>query len=160
MLSKVHSFKEPIDSKRLRLTSTFHFLLKWDVWGSDSHKHSHFTKVGKSQQLGFKVLVQGESTTSSSQVVSKAISELMHRGDATRDLIFRSPGPHDFLLSGVRSLPLPYPQGTRAAPSLLSKLQPILVFHIVNSTQWNAINSPKCPLDIVTSSQDLVWCSL
>jgi hypothetical protein len=75
--SKVHSFKEPIDSKRLKLTSTCHFLLKLDVRGSDSHKHSHFTKVGKSQQR-IKVLVQGESTTWSSQMVGKAISELMH----------------------------------------------------------------------------------
>jgi hypothetical protein len=106
-----------------------------DVRGSDSHKHSHLTEVGKSQQLGFKVLVQGESTTSSSQVVGKAISELMHREDATRDLISRSPGPHDFLLPGVRSPPLPYPQGTIAAPGLLSKLQPILVLHTMNSTQ-------------------------
>jgi hypothetical protein len=65
-----------------------------------------------------------------------AISQLMHREDATRDLISRSLGPRDLLLPGVRSPRLPYPQGmTKAAPGLLSKLQPILVLHTMNSTQ-------------------------
>jgi len=58
--------------------------------------------VGKSQQR-IKVLVQGESATSSSQRVGKAISKLMHQEDATRDLISHSPGRHDSLLPGVRS---------------------------------------------------------
>jgi hypothetical protein len=79
------------------LTSTRHFLLKLDVRGSDSHKHSHFTEVGKSQQQ-IKVFVQGESTTLSSQMVGKAISELMHQEDATCDLISCNPGQHDLLL--------------------------------------------------------------
>jgi hypothetical protein len=106
VLSEVRSLKKLIDSKRLKLTSTCHFLSKLDVQGRDSHKHSHFTKVGKSQQR-IRVLVQGESTTSSSQMVSKAISELMHQEDAIRDLISRSPGQHDLLLPRVRSPPLP-----------------------------------------------------
>jgi len=109
--------KEPIDSKILKLTSTCHFLLKLDVRGRDSHRHSHFTKVGKSQQR-IKVLVRGESTTSSPQMVGKATSELMHREDATRDLISCSPGQHDLLLPRVRSPELPHPQGTRVAPAL------------------------------------------
>jgi hypothetical protein len=97
VLSEVHSFQGPIDSKRLKLTSTRHFLLKLDVRRSDSHKHSHFTEVGKSQQR-IKVLVQGESITLSSQMVGKAISELMHQEDATCDLISRSPSQRDLLL--------------------------------------------------------------
>jgi hypothetical protein len=51
-------------------------------------------------------------------MVGKAISELMHREDATCDLISRSPGRHDLLLPSVRSPQLPYPQVTRAAPAL------------------------------------------
>ncbi len=81
-----------------------------DVRGSDAHKHSHFTKLGKSQQR-IKVLVQGESITSSGQMVGKAIFELMHQEDATGDLISRSPGQHNLLLQCVRSPQLPYRQG-------------------------------------------------
>jgi hypothetical protein len=132
ILSKVRSFKEPIDSKQLKLTSTCHFLLKLDVRGRDSHKHSHFTKVGKSQQR-IKVFVQGESATSSSQMVGKGISELMHREDATCDLISRSPGQHDVLLRRVWSPQLPYWQGLEQL--LLPNLRPILVLHTVNCTQ-------------------------
>jgi hypothetical protein len=68
--------------------------------GIDSHKHSHFTEVGKSQQR-IKVLVQGESTTSSGQMVGKAIFESMHQEDATGDPISRSPGQHDLLFRCV-----------------------------------------------------------
>jgi len=92
------------------LTSTCHFLLKLDVRGSDSHKHSHFTEVGKSQQR-IKVLVQGESTASPGQMVGWATSESMHQEDATGDLISHSPSQHDLLLRCVRSLQLPYRQG-------------------------------------------------
>jgi hypothetical protein len=136
----VHSFKEPIDSKRLKLISTCHFLLKSDVRGSDTHKHSHFTDVGKSRQR-IKVLVQGESITLSSQMVGKTIFELMHQEDATCDLISCSPGQHDLLLQCVRSPPLPYLQGLEQL--MLSNLQPILVLHAVNYTKWNAIYSPS-----------------
>jgi len=104
------------------------FLLKSNVWGSDSHKHSHFTKVGKSQQL-IKVLVQGESTTSSSQMVGKAIFELMHREDATCDLIFCSPDQRDLLFQLVGSPQLPYLRGLEQL--LLSNLLPTLVLHTV-----------------------------
>ncbi len=106
----MRSFKEPIDSKRWKLTSTCHFLLELDVRGGDSHKHSHFTEVGKSKQR-IKVLVQGESTTLSSHMVGWATSESMHQEDATGDLISRSPSQHDLLLRCVRSLQLPYRQG-------------------------------------------------
>jgi hypothetical protein len=157
MLCEVHSFKEPIDSKRLKLTSTFHFLFKWDVRGSDSHKHSHFTQVGKSHQR-IKVLVPGESTTSSSQMVGKAISEFMHREDATRDLISRSPGRHDLLLPGVRSPQLPYPQGTRAAPALKTAALTGAPYSELHPVKCNKL--AECPLEFVTSSQDLVRCSL
>jgi hypothetical protein len=44
-------------------------------------------------------------------MVGKAISELMHREDATGDLISRSLGHHDLLLRCVRSPQLPYRQG-------------------------------------------------
>jgi hypothetical protein len=67
-----------------------------------AHKHPHFTKLGKSQQQ-IEVLVQGESTTSSGQMVGWAISESMHREDAIGDPISHSPGPHDLLLRCVRS---------------------------------------------------------
>ncbi len=147
--------KEPIDSKKLKLISTCHFLLKLDV---RRHKHSHFTKVGKSQQR-IKVLVQGGSTTSSSQMVGKATSELMHREDATCDLISRSPGQHDLLLPRVRSPELPYPQGTRAAPALKTTAN--------TSAPYSELHRVKCnklverPLEFVTSSQYLkVQCSL
>ncbi len=125
-------FKEHIDSKRLKSTSTCHSLLKLNVRGSDSYKHSHFTKVGKSQQR-IKVLIQGKSTTLSIQMVGKAISELMHQEDTTCDLISRSPGQYDLLLQCVWSPQLPYLQGLEQL--LLSNLQPILVLHIVNCTQ-------------------------
>jgi len=148
--------KEPIDSKGLKLTSTCPFLLKSDVQGRDSHKHSHFTKVrGKSQQR-IKVLVQGESTTSSSRMVGKA----MRREDATRDLASRSPGQHDSLLPRVRSPPPPYPQGTGGAP---------LAFKIAANTgaPYSELRPVKCnklaerPLEFVTSSQYLkIQCSL
>ncbi len=150
--------KEPIDSKRLKLTSTCHFLSKLDVRGRDSHKPSHFTKVGKSQQR-IRVLIQGESTTSSSQMVGEAISELMHREDATGDLISRSPGQHDLFLAGVWSPPLPYPQGTRGAP-------PTLKTATNTGALYSELHPVKCdklvehPLEFVTSSQDLVQCSL
>ncbi len=89
----------------------------------EDHREEFFAAVhqvwGKSQQR-IKVLVQGESTTSSSQMVGKAISELMHREDATCDLISCSPGQHDLLLQCVRSPELPYLQGTRAAAALKS----------------------------------------
>ncbi len=120
---------------------------KLDVRGRDSHKHSHFTKVGKSQQR-IKVLVRGESTTSSPQMVGKATSELMHREDATRDLISRSPGQHDLLLPRVRSPELPYPQGTRAAPALktaantgapYSELHPVKCINSP-SVLWNLLH--------------------
>jgi len=75
--------------------------------GSDSHKHSHFTKVGKSEQR-IKVLIQGESTMSSGQMVGKAIPESMHQEDAIGDLISCSPDEHDLLLRCVRSPRLPY----------------------------------------------------
>ncbi len=133
--------RSPFDSKRLKLTSTCHFLLKLNVRGSDSYKHSHFThftKVRKSQQW-INVLIQGESTTSSIQMVGKAISESMHQEDTTCDLISRSPGQYDLLLQCVWSPQLPYLQGLEQL--LLSNLQPTLVLHIVNCTQWNAINS-------------------
>jgi hypothetical protein len=112
----VRSFKEPIDSKRLKLASTCHFSIELDVRGSDSHKHSHFTKVGKSQQR-IKVLVQGESSTSSGQMVGKAISESMHQEDATGDPISRSPSQRDLLLRCVRSPQAAIPARTRAAPA-------------------------------------------
>ena len=132
VLSEVHSFKEPIDSKRLKLTSTCHFLLKSDVRRSGSHKHSHFADVGKSRQR-IKVLVQAESTTLSSQMVGKAIFELMHQEYATCDLISCSLGQPDLLLQCVWSPLLPYLQGLEQL--LLSNLQPILVLHAVNYTQ-------------------------
>jgi hypothetical protein len=100
--------------------------------GSDSHKHSHFTKVGKNQQQ-IKVFVQSESTTLSGQMVGKAISELMHQEDATGDLISRSLGQHDLLLRCVRSPQLPYRQGLEQL--LLPNQRPILVLHTVNYTQ-------------------------
>ncbi len=154
----MHSFQEPIDSKRLKLTWTCHFLLKLDVRGSDSHKRSHFTKVGKSQQR-MKVLVRGESTTSSSQMVGKAIFELMHPEDATCDLIPRSPGQHDSLLQRVRSLQLPYlEQGTRAAPALKSAANTGAPYSELHPAKCNKLT--ECPLEFVTSSQDLVRCSL
>ncbi len=133
------------------------FLLKLDVRGSDSHKHSHFTKVGKSQQR-IKVLVQGESTPSSSQMVGKGISELMHREDATRDLISRSPGQHDLLLPRVRSPGLPYLQGTRAAPALKIATNTGAPYGELHPVKCNKL--AECPLEFVTSSQDLVQRSL
>ncbi len=157
VLSEVHSFKEPIDSKRLKLISTRHFLLKLDVRGSDSHKHSHFTEVGKSRKR-IKVLVRGESTTLSSQMVGTAISELMHQDDATCDFISRSPGQHDSLLRCVRSPQLPYLRGLEQL--LLSNLQPIRVLHTVNLHPVKCNKLTECPLEFVTSSQDLVRCSL
>jgi hypothetical protein len=153
----VHSFKEPIDSKRLKLTSTCHFLLKLDVRGSDSHKHSHFTKVGKSQQR-IKVLVQGESTTLSSQMIGKAISELMHQEDATCDQISRTPSQHDLLLQRVRSPQLPYMQGITAAPALKSTANTGAPYSELHPMKCNKLT--ECPLEFVTSSQDLVPCSL
>jgi hypothetical protein len=74
-------------------------------------------------------------------MVGKAISELMHQEDAIGDLISRSPDQHDLLLRCVRSPQLPYRQGLEEL--LLPNLWPILVLHIVNCTQWNAINSPS-----------------
>jgi hypothetical protein len=106
--------------------------------GSDSHKHSHFTKVGKNQQR-IKVLIQGEGTMSSGQMVGKAIPESMHQEDATCDLISCSPGQHDLLLRCVRSPEPPYWQGLEQL--LFPNLRPILVLHTVNCTQWDAINS-------------------
>ncbi len=153
----MRSCKEPIDSKRLKFTSTCHFLLKLDVRGRDSHKHSHFTKVEKSQQR-IKVLVQGESSTSSSQMVGKAISELMHREDASCDLISRSPGQHDLLLPRVRSPQLPYLQGTRAAPALKTTSNTGAPYSELHPVKCNKL--AECPLGFVTSSQDLVQCSL
>jgi hypothetical protein len=94
--------------------------------GSDSHKHSHFTEVGKSQQR-IKVLIQGESTMSSGQMVGKAIPESMHQEDATGDPISHSPGQHDLLLRCVRSPQLPYWQGLEQL--MLPNLRPILVLH-------------------------------
>ncbi len=149
MLSEVHSFKEPIDSKRLKLTSTFHFLLKLDVRGSDSHKHSHLTKVGKSQQR-IKVLIQGESTTSSSQMVGKAISELMHREDATCDLVCRGACRHDLLLQCVRSpKPAAIPAGTRAAHALKSAANTGAPCSEVHPVKCNKL--AECPLEFLTS---------
>jgi hypothetical protein len=121
------------------------------------NKHSHFTKVGKSQQR-IKVLVQGESTTLSSQMVGKAISELMHREDATCDLIPRSPGQHDLLLPRVRSPQLPYLQGTRAAPALKTAANTGAPYNELHLVKCNEL--AECPLEFVTSSQDLVQCSL
>jgi hypothetical protein len=72
--------------------------------------------VGKSQQR-IKVLVQGESSTSSGQMVSKAISESMHQEDATGDLISRSPSQRDLLLRCVRSPQAAISTRTRAAPA-------------------------------------------
>jgi hypothetical protein len=66
-------------------------------------------------------------------MVGKAISELMHREDATCDLISRSPGQHDLLLRCVRSPRLPYLQGLEQL--LFSNVPPILVLHTVNYTQ-------------------------
>ncbi len=167
---------EPIDSKRLKFTSTRHFLLKLDVRGSDSHKHSHFTELGKSRQW-IKVLVPGETTTLSSQMVARqslnwctqkmqlvsqmvgtAISELMHPEDATCDFVSRSPGRHDLLLPCVRSPRLPYLPGLEQL--LLSNLQPIRVLRTVNLHPVKCNKLTECPLEFVTSSQDLVRCSL
>ncbi len=148
--------KEPIDSKRLKLTSTCHFLLKLDVQGRDLHKHSHFAKVGKSQQR-IKVLVRGESTTSSSQMVGKAISELMHREDATHDRISRSPGQHDLLLPRVRSPQLPYLQRTRAALAFKTTANIGAPYSELHPVKCNKL--AERPLEFVTSSQDLVQCS-
>jgi hypothetical protein len=133
------------------------FLLKLDVQGRDSHKHSHFTKVGKSQQR-IKILVQGESTTLSSQTVGKATSELMHREDATRDLISHSPGQHDLLLPRVRSPELPYPQRTRAAPALKTAANTGAPYNELHPAKFNKLT--EHPLEFVTSSQNLVQCSL
>jgi hypothetical protein len=116
-----------------------HVIFYWNwMFEGDSYRHSHFTKVRKSQQQ-INVLIQGESTTSSIQMVGKAISESMHQEDTTCDLISRSPGQYDLLLQCVWSPQLPYLQGLEQL--LLSNLQPTLVLHIVNCTQWNAINS-------------------
>jgi hypothetical protein len=117
----------------------------WECWASPPH----LAKVGLRQQR-IKVLVQGESITSSSQMVGKAIFELMHRKDATCDLISRSPGQHDLLLPLVRSPQLPYLQGTRAntgAP--YSELHPVKCNKLA-----------ECPLEFFISPQDLVQCSL
>jgi len=121
------------------------------------NKHSHFTKVGKSQQR-IKVLVQGESTTSSSQMVGKAISELMHREDATCDLIPRSPGQHDLFLPCVQSPQLPYLQGTKATPVLKTTANTGAPYSELHLVKCNKL--AECPLEFVTSSQDLVQCSL
>jgi hypothetical protein len=115
--------------------------------------------VGKSQQLGFKVLVQGESTTSSSQMVGKAISELMHREDATRDLVSRSPGRHNLLLQCVRSpKPAAIPAGTKAAHALKTAATTGAPYNELHPVKCNKL--AECPLEFVTSSQDLVQCSL
>jgi hypothetical protein len=154
-LSEVRSLKEPIDSKGLKLTSTCPFLLKSDVRGRNSHKHSHFTKVRGKSQRRIRVLVQGENTISSSRMVGKA----MHREDVTRDLASRNPGQHDSLLPRVWSPPPPYPQGTGGAPPALKTAAnigaPYSELHLV---KCNTL--AECPLEFVTSSQDLVQCSL
>jgi hypothetical protein len=103
--------------------------------------------------------VRGESTTLSSQMVGTAISELMHQEDATFDFISRSPGQHDLLLQCVRSPQLPYLQGLEQLLLNLN-LQPIWVLHTVNLHPVKCNKLTECPLEFVTSSQDLVRCSL
>ncbi len=133
------------------------FYWNWTFSGSDSHKHWHFTELGKSRQW-IKVLVPGESTTLSSQMVGTAISELMHLEDATCDFLSRSPGQHDLLLLCVRSPQLPYLLGLEQL--LLSNLQPIRVLRTVNLHPVKCNKLTECPLEFVTSSQHLVRCSL
>jgi hypothetical protein len=91
-------------------------------------------------------------------MVGKAISELMHREDATCDLISRSPGQHDSLLQRVRSLRLPYLQGTRAAPALKSAANTGARYSELHLAKCNELT--ECPLEFVASSQDLVRCSI
>jgi hypothetical protein len=106
-----------------------------------------------------KVLVQGESTTSSSQMVGKAISELMHREDATRNLVSHSPSRHDLLLQCVRSpKPAAKPAGTRAVLALKTTAITGVPYSELHPVKCNKL--AECPLEFVTSSQDLVRCSL
>jgi hypothetical protein len=96
---------------------------------------------------------------SSSQMVGKVISELMHREDATRDLISRSPGQHDLLLPRVQSPPLPYPQGTGGTPpALKTATNTGASYSELHPVKYNKL--AECPLEFVISSQDLVQCSL
>jgi hypothetical protein len=90
-------------------------------------------------------------------MVGKEISELMHREDATCDLISRSPGQHDLLLQRVRSPQLPYLQGTRVAPALKSAANTGAPYSELHPAKCNKFT--ECPLEFVTSSQDLVQCS-
>jgi hypothetical protein len=80
-------------------------------------------------------------------MVGTAISELMHQEDATCDFISRSPGQHDSLLRCVRSPQLPYLRGLE-------------LLHTVHLRPVKCNKLVECPLEFVTSSQDLVRCSL
>jgi hypothetical protein len=92
-------------------------------------------------------------------MVGKAISELMHREDATRDLVSRSPNRHDILLRCVRSpKPAAIPVGTRAAHAFKTAATTGAPYRELHPMKCNKL--AKCPLEFVTSSQDLVQCSL
>jgi hypothetical protein len=91
--------------------------------------------------------------------IGKAISELMHREDATRDLVSRSPGRHNLLLQCVRSpKPAAIPAGTKAAHALKTAATTGAPYNELHPVKCNKL--AECPLEFVTSSQDLVQCSL
>jgi hypothetical protein len=84
-------------------------------------------------------------------MVGKAISKLMHREDATRDLVSRSPGRHDLLLQCVQSpKPAAIPAGTRAPHALKSTTDTGAPYSEVHPMKCNKL--AECPLEFVTSS--------